>query len=105
MKEITPTELKEWIDCGKEFQLIDIREDHEVANCNIGGKHIPMAEVLENIDRLRTDIPVVIHCQSGKRSGAVVFAIEMKFRLSNIYSLSGGIVEWGKQIDDSLECL
>ena len=37
MKEITPKELKILMDKGNEFQLIDVRDQHEVDLCNIGG--------------------------------------------------------------------
>lgn len=104
VKEISPAELKAWKDSGTPFQLIDIREEHEVAYCSIGGQHIPMGEVFSHLNELKTDIPVVLHCQSGRRSEAVAFAIEQKFGRSNLYSLSGGIQAWGSEIDNSLNC-
>ena len=104
MKEITPSELKAWKDNGTPFQLIDIREEHEVAYCSIGGEHIPMDQVLDSIDRMREDVPVVVHCQSGKRSNAVVYAIERKFGRKNVYTLTGGIQGWGAEIDPDLQC-
>lgn len=92
MKSISANELRQWKESGKDFQLIDVREDYEVADENIGGKHIRMEEVIARVDELRRDVPVVLHCRSGRRSSAVVYALEMQFRMENLYSLEGGIV-------------
>jgi sulfur-carrier protein adenylyltransferase/sulfurtransferase len=104
MKEILPQELYEWKQAGKPYQLVDIREEHEVANCTIGGEHIPMEHIIENLEKLRHDIPVVIHCQSGRRSEAVVYLIEQKFKRNNLYTLKGGISAYGADVDQSLQC-
>jgi rhodanese-related sulfurtransferase len=37
MKEISVQELKEKLDKGEDFQLIDVREDFEYETSNIGG--------------------------------------------------------------------
>ena len=92
MKSISANELRQWKESGKDFQLIDVREDYEVADENIGGKHIRMEEVIARVDELRRDVPVVLHCRSGRRSSAVVYALEMQFRMEYHYSLEGGIV-------------
>lgn len=94
MKTITPKQLHEWKIAGKKFQLIDIREEHEIAENSIGGEHIPMAEVLTRFSEIEKDIPVVIHCRSGKRSSAVVHSLEKKFSFENLYTLEGGIMAW-----------
>ncbi|MBL7944389.1 MAG: rhodanese-like domain-containing protein [Flavobacteriales bacterium] len=99
MKEITPAELHKWREEGVAHQLIDIREEHEVITGNIGGTHIPMAEVINRRAELKSDMPVVIHCRSGKRSSALVYALEQKFHLPNLYSLKGGILAWAKEVD------
>ena len=92
MKSISPADLRNWKETGKAFQLIDIREDYEVADETIGGHHIRMEEVIARVGEIRKDIPVVIHCRSGRRSSAVVYSLEMQFKLDNLYTLDGGIV-------------
>lgn len=103
MKSITPQELRSRLDAGEEIQVIDIREEHERAICHINGEHLPMGEVLANIDSIRRDIPVVIHCRSGKRSAAVIHTLEMKFGFTNLHNLEGGIILWADQVDSTLE--
>ncbi len=92
MKYISAMELRNWKESGKEFQLIDVREDYEVADETLGGHHIRMEEVIARVSELRKDIPVVIHCKSGRRSSAVVYSLEMQFKFDNLYTLEGGIV-------------
>ena len=64
MHEITPAELKKWMDDKKTFQLIDVRVPYEAELCSMGGELIPMGEVIERLAEIRLDIPVVIHCRS-----------------------------------------
>ncbi len=102
MKEITVQELKQKIDNNEDFQLIDVREEHEYDICNLNGELIPMGIVLENVDRISRDKQVIIHCRSGKRSGAVVNELEKKFGFTNLYNLKGGIAAYGQEIDPSM---
>ncbi|MFM7727337.1 MAG: rhodanese-like domain-containing protein [Flavobacteriales bacterium] len=102
MQSIHPAELAEWRSSNKEHQLIDVREDYEVQTCSISGLHIPMAEITERLSEIRKDVPVVIHCKSGRRSEAVAEYL-LRHGYSDIYSLSGGILGWIDSIDSSLE--
>ncbi|MFT4678225.1 MAG: rhodanese-related sulfurtransferase [Flavobacteriales bacterium] len=103
MEDISPLDLNLRIQNGEEIQIIDIREEHEIAVCTINGLHIPMAEILERRNEIRLDIPVVIHCRSGQRSAAVIHTLNTKFQFSNLLNLQGGIVGWAQSVDSSLE--
>jgi rhodanese-related sulfurtransferase len=102
MKSISVEQLKLWKETNTPHQLIDVRELYEVETCTIGGIHIPMAEVMDRHDEIRTDIPVIIHCKSGRRSEAVVYELERRFGLKNIHTLEGGIMAWIEQVDHSM---
>ncbi len=101
MKEITVSELKKLKDSNADFQLIDVREEHELEICEIGGLHIPMGEVMDNLDKISKDKQVVIHCRSGARSGAICQALEAN-GYTNAYNLKGGIIAWSTEIDSSI---
>ncbi len=103
MKEVTVQQLKQMMDAGEKFQLIDVREPYEVEICSIGADHIPMGEVLTRTEEIKTDIPVIVHCRSGKRSANVINALEMQKGFKNLHNLVGGILAWADEIDDSLE--
>jgi len=102
MKELTVSELKDILDKKEDICLIDVREAHELEICEIGGVHIPMGDVMNNLDRIPKDKKVIIHCRSGARSGAVVQALETQHGYSNLYNLKGGIIAWADQIDHSI---
>lgn len=103
MKEISPKELHRMLSNNEEVQVIDVREPHEVVICNINGTHIPMDEIISRKDEIRTDIPVVIHCRSGARAAAVIHTLEMKFGFTNLSNLTGGILQYGLDVDSSIE--
>lgn len=102
MKEVTVEELKAMRDNNEPHQLIDVREQAEVDAAEIGGEHIPMGLVVANIDKISRDVPVIIHCRSGGRSGAIADALERQFGFTNVYNLKGGITAWSKEIDPSV---
>lgn len=101
MKEITVAELKKLKDNNSDFQLIDVREEHELEICEIGGVNIPMGEVMDNLNKISKDKQVVIHCRSGARSGAICQALEAN-GYNNVYNLKGGIIAWSTEIDPSI---
>jgi sulfur-carrier protein adenylyltransferase/sulfurtransferase len=103
MKEVTVQELKEMMDSGASFQLIDIREPHEYDICNIGGDQIPQGELPRKLDMVSKDKQVVIYCRSGSRSGNMVQWLEKNHGLTNLYNLKGGILAWAREIDPEME--
>ena len=102
MLATSPEQLAEFKNNGVAHQLIDIRELYEVETCCIGGLHIPMGEIVARIEEIRRDVPVIVHCKSGRRSEAVVAHLQ-KMGFNNITSLEGGIMGWIDTIDPSLE--
>jgi rhodanese-related sulfurtransferase len=101
MKEISVQELKEKIDKGEDFQLIDVREDFEYETSNIGGQLIPLGGVLIESEKIDKDKPVVVMCRSGKRSAAAIMQLEQQ-GFTNLYNLKGGILAWQAEIDPTL---
>lgn len=102
MKEVTVQELKTIMDSGEAYQLIDVREQHEVDIADMGAELIPMGEVMNNVDKFSKDKKVIVHCRSGARSGNVIMALEQQFGFDNLYNLKGGILAWADEIDTSL---
>ncbi len=98
MKEVTVKELKSLIDEKGEYQLIDVREQHEFDEANLNGLLIPMGEVMDNIDKIEKDKPVIIHCRSGKRSATVIGALETQLGFTNLYNLKGGILAYIEEV-------
>jgi rhodanese-related sulfurtransferase len=101
MKEISVQELKEKIDNGEDFQLIDVREDFEYEVSNLGGTLIPLGGILIEADKIAKDKPVIVQCRSGKRSAAAIMQLEQR-GYTNLYNLTGGILAWANEIDPTL---
>ncbi len=98
MNEISVQELKEKIDNGEDFQLIDVREDFEYQTSNLGGQLIPLGGILIETDKIAKDKDVVIMCRSGKRSAMAIQQLEQQ-GFTNLYNLYGGILAWAEDID------
>ncbi|MOA48899.1 putative adenylyltransferase/sulfurtransferase MoeZ [compost metagenome] len=103
MKEITVQDLKKKIDNNEDFQLIDVREEFEYQDANLGGVLIPLGNILLEADKISKDKDVVIHCRSGKRSAAAIMQLEQQFGFTNLANLQGGILAWAAEIDPSLK--
>jgi rhodanese-related sulfurtransferase len=101
MTEITVTELKQMRDSNILHQLIDVREEFEYDIANIGGELIPMGTIPEHLDKISKEIPVIVHCKSGKRSSNIVRNLEQQ-GFTNVHNLTGGILGWIDVIDPSL---
>ena len=97
--DITVKELKQRMDRGDAPTLIDVREPHEHAICNIPGAIlIPQGQLMQHLGEFDPNKEVVVHCKSGGRSGrAVEF---MKARgFTNARNLTGGVIAWVNEID------
>ena len=100
--DIDPTEVKEKIDRGDDFVLIDVREPHEYQICNIPyAKLIPLGELPKRVNELNTTDEIVAHCKSGVRSAkAVEFLKQAGFK--RIRNMKGGILAWSDKVDPSV---
>jgi rhodanese-related sulfurtransferase len=102
MKEVTAPELKKMFDDKEDFQLIDVREEHEHEMNNISGELIPMGEIIGEHERVSRDKKVVIYCRSGNRSAVIINELEKRFGFENLYNLKGGILAYGREVDPSV---
>jgi adenylyltransferase/sulfurtransferase len=102
MKEITVAQLKAMQDANEDFQLIDVREEHEFEDANLGGELIPLGTVMEHHHDIARDKKVVVHCRSGKRSATAIQLLEQAHGFDNLYNLAGGILAYADEIDPSL---
>ncbi|MGN6616291.1 MAG: rhodanese-like domain-containing protein, partial [Ilyomonas sp.] len=96
MNTITVEELKNRLDAGEQVHLLDVREDAERAEYNIGGTHLPIGRVqsmqLENIEDWKDD-EIVIYCRSGNRSGIAATLLQ-QLGYKNPVNLTGGMLAW-----------
>lgn len=99
---IDPVEVKEKLDRGDEFVLIDVREPHEYQICNIpGAKLIPLGQLPKRLDELDKSADIVAHCKSGARSQKAVDLLKQK-GFKNVRNMTGGILAWSDKVDPSV---
>ncbi|WP_047981113.1 rhodanese-like domain-containing protein [Ornithinibacillus contaminans] len=98
MKEISAIELAAKLKSGEKLNIIDVREDEEVAMGKIpGARHIKLGEIPERLDELDQDEHYYMVCRSGGRSGrACEFLIDNGFNVTN---MTGGMLAWEDDVE------
>src|SRR5256885_6673312 len=103
MEEITSTELKQRLDKGDDIQIVDVREDHEVAIGRIPNSiHIPLAQILTRMDEIDSNRETVVHCKMGGRSARAIDALQRSGFQGRLINLKGGITAWSNEVDPSV---
>ena len=78
---------------NSDYQILDVREDHEWAAGGIAGAHhIPLGELATRLDEVDRSRPVVTVCRSGNRSGKA--ARQLNRCGLNAHNLDGGLGAW-----------
>lgn len=99
--DIEPAEVKQRLDRGDNFVLVDVREPHEYQICNIGARLIPLGELPKRVGELNSADEIVVHCKSGMRSAkAADFLRQAGF--SHVRNMKGGILAWSDKVDPSV---
>ncbi len=86
--------------------LLDVREDWELAIASIRPegaelRHVPMGQIVQRLDELPTQRPIVCLCHHGVRSQQVAAFLERQ-GFEQVFNLSGGIDAWSCQVDPSV---
>lgn len=95
--DINVEELKAKLDKGETFNFLDVREEYEYEEQNLGAKLIPLGELPDRLDEIEAwkDEEVIVHCRSGARSGkAKAFLTAQGF--SNVRNVLGGILAFNE---------
>jgi rhodanese-related sulfurtransferase len=93
--DITIEELKERMDKGEKLNLIDVREEYEFDEFNIGATLIPLGDLPDRLEEIEAwkDQEILIHCRSGARSGRAKEYL-MSEGYSNVRNVLGGMLAW-----------
>ncbi len=90
---ISVVDLKESMDKNL-YELIDVRSEEERAEFNIGGKHIPLADIDKILPSINMSKPIVFYCGTGRRSAEAMKTAKEMFQQNIFYSLDGGLKAW-----------
>jgi adenylyltransferase/sulfurtransferase len=103
MEEITPAELKQRLDKGDDIQIVDVREDNEVAIGRIPNSiHIPLGQILARMNEIDPNRETVVHCKMGGRSSRAIDAMQRSGFEGKLMNLKGGILRWSDEVDPSV---
>jgi len=101
VEQITPAQLKSWLDAGKDVSFFDVRTTEERATAMIEAATHLDADGQAQLDGLPKDAVIVFHCHHGGRSQAAADqAVAAGF--TRVYNLRGGIDLWSQQVDPAV---
>lgn len=92
--EIDITRFKKY---PKDYTIVDVRNDLEVKEGKIfpGSISIPLAQLVDRLDEIPTDKPIVVHCAAGYRSAAASSLIHSKLNGTvKIFNLGQAVKEF-----------
>jgi rhodanese-related sulfurtransferase len=93
MRTLTIDELREQLDRGERFQMIDVRGADEFAAGHVPcAVNLPMDQVEARLDDLHHRDPVLLICQSGRR--AALTRELLRPHLNELVVLEGGTAAW-----------
>lgn len=91
---IHPSEIKERLQRGETLNIIDVREDEEVAAGMIpGAKHIPLGQLPARYGEIPQTGEIILVCRSGNRSGRACEYLHM-LGLQGLKNMVGGMLAW-----------
>jgi predicted sulfurtransferase len=104
---ISPKELKRWLDEGRDFELLDTRNTYEIEHGAFEkASHLNLdhfrnfPEKLSALSEEKRSKPLVMYCTGGVRcEKASVVALRLGFK--EVYQLEGGILKYFEECGDS----
>jgi len=102
IQQLSAPQLKEMIDGGVLFELIDVRTESEREIATIDGARLLDQACHDYLLGLDRDTSIVFQCHHGIRSQS---AAELNFNrhgFRRLYNLDGGIDAWSQLVDGSV---
>jgi rhodanese-related sulfurtransferase len=97
--QLTAREVAARREAGEEFQILDVREESELALASLPDVvWLPMSELSLRLSELDPDERWVVLCHHGIRSNRVA-GILLGQGFSDVSNLRGGIDAWSREVD------
>ncbi len=94
LSQLSVQGLKEKLDNGDSFHLIDVRTKAEWDGGRIGAaRHVPLTEILGGSLDVPADEQIVVTCGTGYRSNIVASYLQQN-GYNHVYSVAGGLFAW-----------
>lgn len=89
--EIEEVSFEQYQNDNEKYTLIDVRTIEEKDCFDIGGEHIPIQEFRAKCNQISLDKPIIIYCESGKRSTIAAQILKEKISHIQVFSLKNGL--------------
>ena len=94
MKVYSPKDAYDAWQAGQ-VAIVDVREQQEYDTTHVPGVPLlPMSELMDRMEELPAEKPLVILCRSGNRSGQVTDYLNGTGDYGEVANLTGGILAW-----------
>ncbi len=96
VRETNVEKVKNKMDSGEKFLLVDVREESEFAKDHLPGSiHLGKGIIERDVEALVPDLnaKIVLYCGGGFRSALAADNLQ-KMGYTNVISMDGGIREW-----------
>lgn len=94
VKSVSTEDALSMLGSDDTIQLVDVRQPAEYDEGHIAGaKHIPLGELLDRLDELEKENPVMVYCAIGGRSRVAAQLLSGK-EFNSVYNLTGGFNIW-----------
>lgn len=101
MEDISVSELREKLQNKEDFVFIDVREEWEYEEDNLGAENIPLGQLpyeLTQFEKYKNK-EIVLQCRSGARSGNAKKFME-SHGFTKVRNLLGGILAYRKMEEE-----
>ncbi len=107
VEEMTPAELKERLDRGRDVQVIDIRPEDSFSEAHIpGATNVPFQRFAREIDDHQWGEEVVVVCPLGESSLQAARLLESYEAVDDdarVANLAGGYQDWEYELESGEE--
>jgi rhodanese-related sulfurtransferase len=96
VREVNVEDVKQMLDRGENFTLVDVREESEFAKDHLpGAVHLGKGVIERDVEQKLPDTaaPLVLYCGGGFRSALAADNLQ-KMGYTNVVSMDGGIRDW-----------
>lgn len=95
IKQMSVSELYGQLQAGQTPLLVDVRspEEYEWDGHIEGSRLLPLQMLMQRIDELPKDQPIVVVCRSGNRSQVACEQLAAS-GFENLANLAGGMMDW-----------
>lgn len=103
VEEISPQELKNFLDHGSDMQVIDVRLPAELSISRLSfAMPITLHELYTRMDELDPQRDVVVVCKKGEKSALAIQGLREAGYPGRLLSLKGGVNAWAAEIDPGM---